>query len=67
MTERQIKAERIAAWEERAGIIEFQGGFARADAEEMATRDLGYRPHPWRGSIVNVIDAGQPQQESGES
>lgn len=56
------KAERIALWEERAGIIEHVGGFIRSDAEEMATRELGYRPN-WGGSIVNVVDAGRPTEE----
>lgn len=62
-TDRAAKAERIARWEERAAIIEFQGRFVRSDAEDMATAELGYRPN-WGGSIVNVIDAGQPQKET---
>lgn len=55
--ERAVKAERIAAWEERAAIIE-DSGVNRTDAEERATRELGYRPK-WSGSILNVIEAGE--------
>lgn len=31
-------------WEERAAILEFEGGFARAEAERRATRELGGCP-----------------------
>ena len=56
--DRQAKAERIHTWEERAAIIEHVGRFVREDAEDMATRELGYRPE-WRGSIVKLIEAGE--------
>lgn len=58
---KQQKAERIAAWEERAAIIEYVGGFVRQDAEDMATKELRGRP-PWKGSIVKVIEAGEGER-----
>lgn len=61
--ERAKKAEAIAAWEERAAII--QDGMPNCDrrtAEGMASHQLGYTPN-WRGSIVNVIDAGANREE----
>ena len=36
--------ERFRRWEERAAIIEFDGGFDRAEAEARATAELGFRP-----------------------
>jgi len=31
----------LAEWEERAAIIEFDGGMSRAEAERRATEELG--------------------------
>jgi hypothetical protein len=43
---RQTRAERLAeeraAWEERAAVLEFEGGLDRAAAEQLAAEELGY-------------------------
>ena len=36
--------DRAGEWEERAAIIEFDGGFSRVQAEWRATAEMGYRP-----------------------
>ncbi len=33
-----------AAWEERASVLEFEGGMEREAAEQAAADELGYRP-----------------------
>jgi hypothetical protein len=38
-------AEARGAWEERAAILEFDGGFSRAEAERLATEELA--AHDW--------------------
>ena len=37
-------ADVLHDWEERAAIIEYEGGYSRADAERMATEALGSLP-----------------------
>jgi hypothetical protein len=57
--DRRRLAEDIAAWEERAAIIEADSGLGREAAENAAAAQLGYRP-AWRGSILKVIDTCGP-------
>lgn len=54
-------ANRIYAFEERAGIImdSMPTGHVDAEiAESQAASQLGYRPRAWGGSVVRLIDAG---------
>lgn len=37
----QREADASAAWQERAAILEYDGGFSRAEAEARATAELG--------------------------
>lgn len=50
-----LDPEALAEWEERAAILEFEGGFSRAEAERRASlqlgvspgaKDLGFHPRP---------------------
>ena len=41
-TEHCARAEALAVWEERAAILEFDGGFSRREAEQSATIELGF-------------------------
>jgi len=59
ITARQLLAESIAAFEERAAIIEYDGGLNREDAEENAAQILGGRP-VWTGTILKVIAVCEP-------
>lgn len=38
------EGDRWAAWQERAAVLEYCGGFNRLEAETRATTELGYRP-----------------------
>lgn len=44
---RQTRAERLAeeraVWEERAAILEYDGGLSREEAERQTAEELGYR------------------------
>lgn len=42
-TAAEVAADALAEWEERAGIIEYDGEFSRAEAEARATAELGGR------------------------
>ncbi len=40
----RTRAEALAEWQERAAILEFEGGLSRAEAEAQATAELGEPP-----------------------
>lgn len=42
-THEHAAAEALVAWEERAAIIQFEGGLSREDAERRATEEMGGR------------------------
>lgn len=56
MSARLTLAEHIAAFEERAGVLEYDHGVARPQAEMQAAQELGGRP-AWSGTMLRVIDA----------
>lgn len=39
------ETDRREHWQERAAILEFDGGYSRDAAEAMATKELGYTVH----------------------
>ena len=41
-TEHCTRAEARAAWEERAAILEYEGGLSRREAEYQAAAELGF-------------------------
>ena len=43
-SEAALDPEALVEWEERAAILEFDGGFSRAEAERRASLQLGVRP-----------------------
>jgi hypothetical protein len=43
-TEHRTRAEARAAWEERAAILEYEGGLSRCEAEGQAAAELGFTP-----------------------
>jgi hypothetical protein len=55
---RQQLAEHIGNFEERAAILEHEGGLPRQEAERLAAQTTGGYPD-WSGSIVRVCDAAQ--------
>ncbi len=61
MSARLTLAEHIAAFEERAGVLEYDHGMPRAQAEMRAAQDLGGRP-AWSGTMLRVIDAVEAQR-----
>lgn len=55
---RRALIDQIGAFEERAAILECDGGLTRGAAEAQAERELGSLP-VWSGSIEKVIVAGE--------
>ena len=50
--------ERRHAFEERAAILEYDGGLSRAEAERRAAEELGIKlPEPRAGSPSGVLPA----------
>ena len=43
-TAAEAAAEALEAWEERAAILQFDGGWSRAEAEHKASEELGTPP-----------------------
>ena len=56
MTPRFADADRYVTWTERAAIAEYDGGLRRAEAEEQASRELGYKPAARGVGICQTLD-----------